>query len=127
MKTRLLRSIFAGILIIVGIMAADTTSAKPNILFILADNWRWPTAGALGDPMAHTPAFDRVAHEGVVFTHSFNAEPSCSPSRASMLTGRYPHELGERANLWSAFPKDTPVVMQLLREAGYDIGYNGKA
>jgi len=44
-----------------------------------------------------------------------------------MLTGRYPHELGERASLWSAFPKDTPVVTQLLREAGYDIGYNGKA
>jgi len=104
-----------------------SSNNQPNILFILADNWRWPTAGALGDPMARTPAFDRIAHEGVVFTHTFNSSPSCSPSRASMLTGRYPHELGERANLWSAFPKDTPVVMQLLREAGYDIGYNGKA
>ena len=100
---------------------------KPNILFILADNWRWPTAGVLGDPMARTPAFDRVAREGVLFTHTFNAAPSCSPTRASLLTGRYPHELAERANLWSAFPKDTPVVTQLLREAGYDIGYSGKA
>ena len=108
--------------------AADVSNTdKPNILFILADNWRWPTAGALGDPMAHTPAFDRIAHEGIVFTHTFNSAPSCSPSRASMLTGRYPHELGERASLWSAFPKDTPIVTQLLREAGYDIGFNGKA
>ena len=107
--------------------AVFSNTSKPNILFILADNWRWPTAGVLGDPMARTPTFDRIAHEGIVFTHTFNSSPSCSPSRASMLTGRYPHELGERASLWSAFPKDTPVVTQLLREAGYDIGYNGKA
>ena len=76
--------------------------------------------------MARTPAFDRVAREGVVFSHTFNAVPCCSPSRASLLTGRYAHELGERANLWSGFPMDTPVFTQLLREAGYDIGYNGK-
>ena len=106
---------------------ATTVPQRPNILFILADNWRWPTAGALGDPMARTPAFDRIAHDGVLFTHTFNPVPSCSPTRACLLTGRYAHELGERANLWSAFPRDTPVVTQLLREAGYDIGYSGKA
>ena len=99
---------------------------RPNILFILADNWRWPTAGILGDPMAKTPVFDRMVREGVLFTHTFNPVPSCSPCRASLLTGRYPHELGERANLWSGFPKDTPVVTQLLREAGYEIAYSGK-
>ena len=99
---------------------------RPNILFILGDNWRWPAAGALGDPMARTPAFDRLAREGVLFTHAFNPAPSCSPTRSSLLTGRYPHELGARASLHSDFPKDTPVVTQLLREAGYDIGYNGK-
>ena len=50
--------------------AADVSNTdKPNILFILADNWRWPTAGALGDPMAHTPAFDRIAHEGQPIQH----------------------------------------------------------
>jgi arylsulfatase A-like enzyme len=105
---------------------ASVAPARPNILFILGDNWRFPNAGALGDPMARTPAFDRIAREGVVFTHTFNPVPSCSPCRASMLTGRYAHELGERANLWSGFPRDTPVVTQLLREAGYALGYNGK-
>jgi len=99
---------------------------RPNILFILGDNWRWPTAGVLGDPMARTPAFDRVVREGVLFRHTFNVVPSCSPSRATMLTGRYAHELGERASLWSAFPQDTPVVTQMLRDAGYDLGYSGK-
>ncbi|NBQ58836.1 MAG: hypothetical protein EBU32_10745 [Opitutaceae bacterium] len=99
---------------------------RPNILLILADNWRWPTAGALGDPMALTPAFDRIAREGVVFTHTFNPVPSCSPTRSCLLTGRQAHELGERANLWSGFPQDTPVVTQLLRAAGYSLGYSGK-
>ena len=40
---------------------------RPNILFVLADNWGWPHAGALGDPLAQTPVFDRIAREGVVF------------------------------------------------------------
>ena len=140
MKLKPLLTLFASGALVVSLRAGDaketqielpaadiSNTNKPNILFILADNWRWPTAGALGDPMARTPAFDRIAHEGIVFTHTFNSAPSCSPSRASMLTGRYPHELGERASLWSAFPKDTPIVTQLLREAGYDIGFNGKA
>ena len=104
--------------------ASDVT--RPNILLILADNWRWPTAGALGDPMARTPAFDRIAREGVVFTHTFNPVPSCSPTRSCLLTGRQAHELGERASLWSGFPRDTPVVTQLLRDAGYELGYSGK-
>ncbi len=106
--------------------AAEAGTGRPNILFILGDNWRWPTAGILGDPMARTPAFDRIAREGVTFTHTFNPAPSCSPTRSCLLTGRNAHELGERASLWSGFPKDTPVVTQLLRDAGYAIGYSGK-
>lgn len=101
-------------------------SDRPNILFIIADNWRWPTAGILGDPMAQTPTFDRIVREGVLFTHTFNPVPSCSPTRSCLLTGRIAHQIGERASLWSAFPKDTPIVTQLLREAGYEIGYSGK-
>jgi arylsulfatase A-like enzyme len=76
--------------------------------------------------MAKTPAFDRVAREGVLFTHTFNPVPSCSPTRSCILTGKIAHQIGERASLWSGFPKDTPVVTQLLRDAGYDIGYSGK-
>lgn len=106
--------------------APAPSASRPNILLILADNWRYPNAGALGDPMARTPTFDRVAREGVVFTHTFNPVPSCSPTRSCLLTGKIAHQLGERASLWSAFPRDTPVVTQLLRDAGYTIGYAGK-
>jgi arylsulfatase A-like enzyme len=76
--------------------------------------------------MAKTPAFDRIAREGVLFTHTFNPVPSCSPTRSCLLTGKAAHQLGERASLWSAFPKDTPVVTDLLRAAGYATGYSGK-
>lgn len=120
------RALAALLLVSMSGAASNAAEDRPNILFILADNWRWPTAGALGDTMARTPHFDRVVREGVLFTHTFNPVPSCSPTRASILTGRNAHELGERANLWSGFPKDTPVVTQLLREAGYHIGYSGK-
>ncbi|WP_254509029.1 sulfatase family protein [Anatilimnocola floriformis] len=107
--------------------AAEGSSKKrPNILLILADNWRWPNAGILGDPLAKTPTFDRIAREGVLFTHTFNPVPSCSPTRACLLTGKYAHQLGERASLWSAFPQDTPVVTDLLRQAGYQTGFAGK-
>lgn len=109
--------------------ASSATAApgkRPNILLILADNWAWPHAGILGDPMARTPAFDRIAREGVVFSNTFNPVPSCSPTRACLLTGRIAHQLGERASLWSAFPRDTPVITELLKQAGYEIGYSGK-
>lgn len=99
---------------------------RPNILLILADNWRWPSAGILGDPLARTPTFDRIAREGALFTHVFNPVPSCSPTRACLLTGKYAHQLGARASLWSDFPRDTPIITQLLRTAGYEMGYCGK-
>lgn len=119
---RLASALCLCLLACLGLEAAD----RPNILFILGDNWRFPHAGALGDPHARTPAFDRLAREGALFTHAFNPAPSCSPCRSSLLTGRPIHALGERASLWSGFPQDTPVVTQLLRDAGYAIGYQGK-
>ena len=121
-SARLAPALWLLLLAALGLRAAE----RPNILFILGDNWRYPNAGILGDPHARTPAFDRVAKEGVLFTHTFNPAPSCSPCRSSLLTGRAIHELGERASLWSGFPQDTPVVTQLLRDAGYAIGYQGK-
>lgn len=113
-------------LLLVLFSSLSRAAERPNILFIIGDNWKWPTAGILGDPMAKTPAFDRIAREGVLFTHTFNPVPSCSPTRSCLLTGKAAHQLGERASLWSAFPKDTPVVTDLLREAGYEVGFSGK-
>ncbi len=106
--------------------SAAEENKRPNILFAIADNWAWPHASALGDPTVKTPVFDRVAHEGVLFTHTFCPVPSCSPTRSAMLTGRPAHQLEHAANLWSAFPKKFRVFTDMLRESAYDVGFTGK-
>jgi len=100
--------------------------ARPNILLVLADNWGWPHAGALGDPVARTPVFDRIAREGIVFEHAFCPVPSCSPTRSSLLTGRAAHQLADAASLWSRFDRSLVVFTDLLARGGYDVGFTGK-
>lgn len=105
---------------------ARAATARPSFLFILADNWAYPNASCLGDRTVQTPAFDRVAREGMLFDRAFCPVPSCSPTRAAMLTGRAAHELGEAMSLWSGFPAEHRVVTGELRRAGYLVGYTGK-
>src|SRR5690349_13346616 len=99
---------------------------RPNILFCLADDWSWPHAGIYGDKVIKTPTFDRVAREGILFTHVVSASPSCTPSRAAMLTGQAPHRLEEGANLYGFLPRKFPVYPNLLEKAGYVVGFTRK-
>lgn len=99
---------------------------RPDILFVIADDWGFPYAGAYGDPLVKTPNFDRVAKAGVLFTNAYCAAPSCSPSRAAILTGLYPHRLEEGVNLWGFLPKKFPVYTELLKGAGYKVGSQRK-
>ena len=101
-------------------------TSRPNILFCIADDWSFPHAGAYGDKVVKTPAFDRVAAEGVLFTRAFCAAPSCSPSRAAILTGQAPHRLEAGGNLWGFLPAKYPVYPDLLDKAGYHVGFQGK-
>ncbi len=71
-----------------GISLAAEPDKRPNILFALADDWAWPHAGVYGDKVVRTPTFDRVAKEGVLFSHAFCVAPSCTPSRAAHECGR---------------------------------------
>ena len=95
---------------------------KPNILFAIADDWGWPHAGVYGDPVVQTPAFDRLAEEGILFNHAYISSPSCTPSRNAILTGQYHWRLGPGADLWSTLDPATPVYPLLLEDAGYKIG-----
>ncbi len=100
---------------------------QPNIIFAIADDWGWPHAGSYGDPVVQTPAFDRVAREGVLFNHAYISSPSCTPSRNAILTGQYHWRLGTGANLWSTLDTAIPVYPLLLEEAGYQIGHYRKS
>jgi uncharacterized sulfatase len=100
---------------------------RPNILFAISDDQSWPHTGAYGTGGVNTPAFDRVASEGVLFENAFCAAPQCSPNRAAILTGRNIWQLEEAGTHASNFPKKWQVYPDLLEESGYEIGYTGKS
>jgi arylsulfatase A-like enzyme len=105
----------------------QTKDKRPNILFAIADDQSYPYASAYGTTGVRTPAFDRVAHAGVLFDNAFAAAPQCSPSRAAILTGRNIWQLEEAGTHSSYFPKKFQVFTDVLERAGYTIGYTGKA
>jgi arylsulfatase A-like enzyme len=115
----------AGLLVLTApaLLAADT---RPNVLVCVADDWSYPHAGCYGDRVVQTPNFDKVAAEGILFTHVFCASPSCTPSRAAMLTGQYIHRLNESGNLWSTLDPRYATYPDLLERAGYVVGLTGK-
>ena len=107
-------------------LPAAEPDRRPNILFAMADDWAWPHAGVYGDKVVQTPTFDRVAKEGVLFSHVFCVAPSRTPSRAAVLTGQYSHRLEESGNLWSILRKKFDTYPDLLETAGYHVGLMGK-
>lgn len=121
---------FVRLLCLLGLlMLCDVARAaeRPNILFCLADDWGWPHAGVYGDEVVETPAFDRLAREGVLFERAYISSPSCTPSRNAALTGQQFYRLGQGANLHSSLDPKHPNFMFLLRDAGYEIGHWRKA
>lgn len=98
----------------------------PNILWYCTDQQRWDTIGALGNPHVSTPTLDRLAAEGLAFTHAHCQSPICTPSRASFLTGRYPSAIGVNTNGNTHFPRHERLVTRRLADAGYDCGLIGK-
>jgi arylsulfatase A-like enzyme len=107
-------------------VSQDAPSRRPNILLCVADDWGWPHAGAYGDATVKTPAFDRVAREGVLFERAFVSSPSCSPSRNAIITGQQFYRLDQGANLQSTLDVAHPNFMRLLEAAGYDIAHSRK-
>ena len=105
----------------------EEETAKPNVLFAIADDWGWPHAGAYGDPVVKTPVFDRLASEGVLFSHAYVSSPSCTPSRGAILTGQWHWRLEGAGNLWSVFPDKFVTYPELLEQQGYVSGHRGKA
>ncbi len=115
---------------------------RPNIVFILADDLGWADLGCYGSKYYRTPNLDRFAAAGVRFTNAYAAAPVCSPTRAAIMTGKYPARLGItdwlpgrgdsprqkllRPPLPNQLPATEKTLAALLKEAGYATGHFGK-
>ncbi|MDB5337721.1 MAG: hypothetical protein JWN70_3340 [Planctomycetaceae bacterium] len=120
-------------------IAAD---AKPNVVLILADDLGWADLGCYGSKFHQTPNLDRMAAEGVRFTHAYSACPVCSPTRAAVLTGKYPQRFNltdwlpgrgdlpaqrlKRPVIRQELPLEAVTLAEILKEAGYVTGHIGK-
>lgn len=104
--------------------AAEPT--RPNILFVIADDWGGGHAGAYGCTWVETPNFDRVAREGLLFLNAYTPTAKCSPSRSSIMTGRHPWLLGAAANHSPCFPPEIGILPEALERAGYFYASTGK-
>src|SRR5688572_2795942 len=99
----------------------------PNIIFILIDDLRWDDLGISGHPFLKTPNVDRIGREGALFRNAFVTTPLCSPSRASFLTGLYPHTHGITDNVDRSAASHALITFPLLlRQSGYATAFIGK-
>jgi arylsulfatase len=98
---------------------------KPNILMIMADQFRFDWLSCAGAEFIRTPHIDSIADQGVRFTNAVCNSPLCAPSRASFTAGLYPHRLGVLTN-HENYPIDQPTIYQELRKSGYRVGVVGK-
>ena len=104
---------------------AQARRPRPNVVLIIADDMAWDDCGAYGHPTIRTPNIDRLAAEGMRFTNAFVTTSSCSPSRASIITGRYPHNTDAEQLHWP-LPAEQQTFVELLKKAGYWTAAVGK-
>jgi arylsulfatase A-like enzyme len=103
-------------------LAGDTKDRAPNIIIFLADDMGYGDLGCFGSPNIRTPNIDKLANEGIKLTSFYVAGPVCTPSRAGLLTGRYPiHTLDGNLGPESqnGLPANEPIISEVLKDAGY--------
>ncbi|HEX2849057.1 MAG TPA: sulfatase-like hydrolase/transferase [Acidimicrobiales bacterium] len=99
--------------------------SRRNLVLFMPDQLRADAVGAFGNPVAHTPAMDALAARGTTFTNAFSQHSVCSPSRASMLTGWYPHVTGKRT-LTNLIKPWEPNLLRYLHDDGYHVAWVGQ-
>jgi arylsulfatase A-like enzyme len=111
----------------------STSSRRPNVLFILADDMGYGDLSCYGRPDYQTPVLDNLARQGIRFTSAYAAAPVCTPTRCAFVTGRYPHRLavGLKEPLTDptsdiGLPPEHPTVASLLKANGYQTALVGK-
>lgn len=106
-------------------LAEETRNKRPNFIVFIADDMAWNDCGAYGHPKIRTPNIDQLAREGMRFESAFLTCSSCSPSRSSLITGRYPHNTGA-GQLHQPLPGDQVTFVEFLKKAGYYTAAAGK-
>jgi len=112
-------------LVIISCNQSSDQKEKPNILFCIMDDASLHMS-AYGYDWCKTPAFDRLAKEGILFKNAYTSNAKCAPSRSSILTGRNSWQLEEAANHVLNFPKKFKTFPEALREKGYVTALTGK-
>ena len=101
------------------------TFVRPNIVLFIADDVSWNDLGCYGNSFVRTPNIDKLAEDGMKFTNAILTTSSCSPSRISIMTGRYPHNTGA-AELHTEPKVDFESIASVLKNQGYYTGQAGK-
>jgi len=115
----------AGVLAMPSVARSVKKDRKPNVVFVLADQWRAQATGYAGDPNALTPNLDKLAAQSLNMTNAVSGCPVCCPYRASLLTGKYPLSHGVFLNDLCLSAKETSLA-EAFAAAGYDTAYIGK-
>ena len=105
-----------------GLVMAES---KPNFILYITDDITWNDLSCYGDPVAKTPHLERMAKEGILFENAYLTISSCSPSRCSLITSRYPHNTGA-SELHTSLPVGQPLFPKVLLDAGYYTALSGK-
>lgn len=102
------------------------SQAPPNVIIFIADDVSWNDYGCYGNPSARTPNIDALAANGIRFDNAYLTASSCSPSRSSIITGRYPHNNGKAAELHKPISAHLPWFPEVLQQSGYYTALSGK-
>jgi N-sulfoglucosamine sulfohydrolase len=115
-------------IMVLGLLSACSSKKvkPPNILFCIADDATYMHFGAYGCDWVETPAFDKVAQQGILFMNAYTPNAKCAPSRACILTGRNSWQLEEAGNHWPYFPDKFKTYAEVLTENGYHVGFTAK-
>lgn len=116
------------------VKSSDTKASRPNIIIIMTDDQGYADVGFNGSKDITTPELDKLANSGTICTSAYVAHSFCGPSRAGLLTGRYPHEFGSQFNLpanseesvGEGIPLSEKFISSVLQESGYRTGVIGK-
>jgi arylsulfatase A-like enzyme len=107
------------------VLAQAGDHGRPNVIVFVADDLGWRDTGTYGNRFIRTPNIDRLARGGLQVEYAFGTTPQCSPSRISMLTGKYAHAVGAE-DLHTPLPEGEPVLPSLLQDQGYFTGHMAK-